>query len=536
MKKPYLIYMIFTLLAFILIFSHLDYPFLWQDEADTALLAKRILTYSIPKVWDGRNIITQFGHFHQMGWLDFNKDLIHTWQPWLQFYIAALSMLLLGSSTLACRLPFAVMGFLAFIYYLYFCRKHLKLSNLYYLPGLLLVFSVPFLLSARQCRYYAPNMLLTLLFTGSFISLLKKERHSDLVFAFAGVALLLNNFLSFIPTFLAFIIYLLLSRKDIDRKYLLRSGAMLLIGISLYAALRIYLDGDMPPFLEFTGNQFFPTLRYYLSNFNSWSFPFIVPVILFASLIAGKEKPRIGKFLKYFDDRTIRLILLIVSLNMLFLSFVIQVNFRYIVHIVPLGLMLLAHTLSLISARSKIAYVLILIAFLFTNLLGKPLTHLPQILAKYEKIDIKYPFFSFLNNIIIPKPEGNTCIVKYLLANSKKDDVVVTDYDDEPIMLYTGLVVRGGLRGVGILSEDSSSYNDIFRQIGVTTVKSPDWVIPRKYGRFQEELINMVKNNSYKKIYLDCPDSRCGNNPDPNSYFREEYLNDPKVLIYKRVD
>jgi hypothetical protein len=49
------------LIASLLLFARFDDRFLWQDEAETALLGQSVLTYGTPTAFDGRNIISQEG-------------------------------------------------------------------------------------------------------------------------------------------------------------------------------------------------------------------------------------------------------------------------------------------------------------------------------------------------------------------------------------------------------------------------------------------------------------------------------------------
>jgi hypothetical protein len=39
------------------VLKHLSYPLLWNDEAETAMYAERILEFGYPKVHDGRNVV-----------------------------------------------------------------------------------------------------------------------------------------------------------------------------------------------------------------------------------------------------------------------------------------------------------------------------------------------------------------------------------------------------------------------------------------------------------------------------------------------
>src|SRR6516162_1027891 len=94
-------------LAAILLFWGLGDRSLWQDEAETALLGKNILRFGRPIASDGVNVISQEAS------KEFGPDCLWHWSPWIQLYIAAGSFAVLGPTTLAARLPFALLAFLA---------------------------------------------------------------------------------------------------------------------------------------------------------------------------------------------------------------------------------------------------------------------------------------------------------------------------------------------------------------------------------------------------------------------------------------
>src|SRR5437870_7400812 len=94
--------------ALFLFFYHLDNRLLWGDEAETALLAKNVLRFGIPKTVDGVNHITELGNFR-----DENTGHIWTWTPWLQEYVTAASYLVLGGTTWSSRAPFATIAWLS---------------------------------------------------------------------------------------------------------------------------------------------------------------------------------------------------------------------------------------------------------------------------------------------------------------------------------------------------------------------------------------------------------------------------------------
>ena len=94
---------ILALGAFLLLF-HLDHRPFWQDEAETACLAKNVFKYGVPRAYDGVNLISQEqGH-------EYDQDYLWRWSPWLQIYVAAAAFKIGGLTTYAGRLPFAILG------------------------------------------------------------------------------------------------------------------------------------------------------------------------------------------------------------------------------------------------------------------------------------------------------------------------------------------------------------------------------------------------------------------------------------------
>ena len=96
--------LLLVLLTLLLLLPGLGSSPLWQDEAETALLARSVSQYGYPQASDGRNVITQNQE------LEFGEDGVWTWSPWAQFYLAAASFALLGESAVSARLPFVLLG------------------------------------------------------------------------------------------------------------------------------------------------------------------------------------------------------------------------------------------------------------------------------------------------------------------------------------------------------------------------------------------------------------------------------------------
>ena len=93
-----------VLLASALLLANLGNQFLWQDEAQTALLARSILAHGIPHGSEGPNSFSQ-----ELG-VELGPGGVWRWHTWLSFYAVAASFALLGESAFAARLPFALCG------------------------------------------------------------------------------------------------------------------------------------------------------------------------------------------------------------------------------------------------------------------------------------------------------------------------------------------------------------------------------------------------------------------------------------------
>ena len=130
--------------------ANLDGRKLWGDEAETALLAISITHHGVPRVEDGHRHITNLP-----GGRDANAEGLWTWSPWLDEYLTAGSFALLGPTTAAARLPFALLSLLSMVL---LTRVAWRAYHNHSVPLLLLTLlatSVPLLLHARQARYYA---------------------------------------------------------------------------------------------------------------------------------------------------------------------------------------------------------------------------------------------------------------------------------------------------------------------------------------------------------------------------------------------
>ena len=115
-KKECIFLIIALVLSSILLLANLGNRYLWQDEAQTALVSKTILSHGVPLGYDGKN------SFSAESENEYGQDYIWKWHPWVPFYLTALSFKLFGLNAFAARLPFALFG-IATIMLTYFFTK-----------------------------------------------------------------------------------------------------------------------------------------------------------------------------------------------------------------------------------------------------------------------------------------------------------------------------------------------------------------------------------------------------------------------------
>ena len=80
--------------------------YLWQDEAQTALLGRSVLRHGVPMVGTGTDSLS--AHTGE----DAGLNGIYFQISWLQAYVVAASFRLFGESSWAARIPFALAGWL----------------------------------------------------------------------------------------------------------------------------------------------------------------------------------------------------------------------------------------------------------------------------------------------------------------------------------------------------------------------------------------------------------------------------------------
>jgi 4-amino-4-deoxy-L-arabinose transferase-like glycosyltransferase len=269
-------------------FHGLGNHLLWDDEANTALFGRNLLETGELTAWDGRNLVG----FRGGGELD--ERLHNVYMPPLQYWVAAGAIATLGQSAFAVRVPFLLLGLAAIAVLALLARRLLGDDFPWALPAWLAALSPAYLLYIRNCRYYAPGVLLYVALLAAFAARLETRRSLLINGALALLAtagLALTNYIYAACAAGALPLFFLL-RRFRDRRHMLLLVAVAAVAAGM--ALRVYLQAnplettnireDTTPPLE----RFFTLLGWHLTGLGT--FEFLPPLLLPAAALPLASK------------------------------------------------------------------------------------------------------------------------------------------------------------------------------------------------------------------------------------------------------
>jgi 4-amino-4-deoxy-L-arabinose transferase-like glycosyltransferase len=544
------------LAGIVLLFAGLSDIYLWQDEAETALISRHFLSYGLPLSTDGRDWVQQAPEMFR----EFNRDYIWTYHPWLQYLLAAASFAVFGTTTFAARFPFVLAG-LATVFVLYhFVSRWLGDARTARVAAVLLLLCVPFVVLVRQCRYYALSALFTLLTVDAYLWLRLDRPWAVPYFVLSAVLLFHSFYAAFFPTLAALVAYEVLThvwRRTMPQGRVLL--ALLLIALLILPWVRLipaWRSGlgvlssagptveaqSQPAHWEFIlGN-----LGQYLSHITLWVVPLIlVPAWLSAWLWARHSKAP-GPPLAADQTAFLRIVGWVVAVNIIVLSVLDYTFFRYLTHLMPLLLVLMAMVVTWFIARWPLAgYALLLVlvtsnglhiipyklfnaAFspqssLWSKVVASPATRwIDQIRA----VRFRSELWMYGQELTYPYDGPNEGLVAYLSAHARPGQTALVNYEDLPLQFYTDLRVLGGLSAHGLTSDPAQST-------GWSTDVRPDWIIDRKHGPYRDILADIVAGGSYEKITITSPDIRWENREEARQHDYLTVQGEDPVTLYR---
>lgn len=320
------------------LFWNLGHYTFWQDEAETALLAKSILQNGLPITQLDGKWITQFNG------LEATPNHLWVFTPWLPFYLAAASFKMFGFSEWAGRLPFALAAFFSALLLLKWVRQWTANNAMAGLALFFYVTNVSLILYSRQCKYYP------LLLFGYLLALTGLEKKSWRVAA--GFLIAFHcNYLSAGLAFAGFglVTFLFEEGKKYRPAFWKTAGVLLLFFAPFFLLSpfgeRLHVSGQWSGF-----QLYFKKLGNHLYYWNQQFFP-----LLLGLLFAWRRPPHF------------KLIVVTILVSWLGLPLLGQDSLRYTLYLAPLFCFCLAFFVGEVFQKQKALGIMLFLILTATN-------------------------------------------------------------------------------------------------------------------------------------------------------------------------
>ena len=516
-------------LAAILLFWALTEKYLWQDEAATAVLAVRMLKYGRPMAYDGKNLLTidmqdedddaslsartkspqaAIDYYVEQG--NFKRDTTWKWQPWGLFAIAAVSIKLLGQTTLAARLPFAMAGLATVVLLFHFVRKQFGSFQAAALSAALLVSNAYWILHARQCRYYSASSLFLVLTLMAYARWQWGGRSAAAFIAAAWCWFQVDY-----GTVLPVLAVLFLEALVADRRGFWRTvTAGAILGATLAPFVWFY---DLLHRGSGTDTTWPERFRQNIFNTNEW----VVPVLVMAAVAIVLL--RNWKSLPVAERRIVSIgCAIVVALALWIPTVTVYAFLRYAIIAAPVGAMLTAWVVVRLLGRDWRLMWLAAAVLVFTPWLSLPMRAIARppewwvgsVWYRAELKDLRAEIFSH-------QPDANRLVIDWLRKNAAPTDEILIDYEDIPLMYYLPNPIRGGIATFRVEDDAKTPPRFVILRHAVDFVHWP--VFEREVARYKWEVVP-----------LKAPDVQWGNNPDPMG--NDDPKDAPDLYIARRVD
>ena len=484
-----------TALAGFLLLTRLDQPLLWQDEAQTALLAQSILDFGLPMGFDGVNSYSQ-----ELG-VEYGENRVWRWHPWLPFYLVAASFAAFGADTASARIPFALCG-VATVLLAWAAGRDLFRDRLGAVAGaLLLGLSLSFVVLSRQGRYYALAALLSLAGLWIGTRLQRGKTRPTLALTATATLLFYTQTVYAASLLLAILAHALFANRAALRPAILAAAATGLLATPWIAWVGVSSDAagvsrslawhDTPIQLAHYAEMLFDPLL-------AGGALLIAPVSLLL-VRAGRGAP----VLEAPAPRHALLLALHVAVTVFLLALLSPLPYlRYLAPVLPPIFLLIGMAVGALYRTHRALAVFSLAAALVFG-------SLDELAGEYRS-----------------RPAGPiTGIVTFLQAHAAPGDRVAMAYGDLPVKFYTGLPTIGGLTGEPL-----------------DEVAEARWLIPRRHvpaPRSREvnlALRRSLATGQFRRHVLPVPDRAFESREDPRLRSLSAAKDSPRVVIWERSE
>jgi 4-amino-4-deoxy-L-arabinose transferase-like glycosyltransferase len=467
-----------AVLGLALLLTNLGTDYLWADEGDTAVLASSILKFGVPKAWDGVTFTDS-----DLGARE-NQQFVMVGTPWVQYYVAAASFLLFGQNTFAARLPFALAGWFTVLLGFQLIRRLTGDWKAAFSGALLMLGSVQFLLYAREARYYVLSMLFTVWLFSIFFRM-KSARDSILV---AAVAVVLFHSHPVGAAVLAPLAVLTLTYRPLSeqrRWFWLACAPILVFTVPWFFYARLgYTQMSTP--LRAVGELFARIVQYLLETASITPLVGTIALLFVLWIQSRRERSQIhaprpasggdeashgseteaahspsSKFLLNPQERGF---LLLVGASILCFAVSISltqevtslriIGLRYTAAVVPLVALAAGVLIAKVSLGRPAVWISLMAVFTVTRLdqIVPWMSWNPSGIFRFGQYSVALhvpstPLNRFIDTGLLrfgcnlwygnPGTMGRSC--EFLRRNAQPGDVVITNYEAEPLYFYTRL-------------------------------------------------------------------------------------------------
>jgi 4-amino-4-deoxy-L-arabinose transferase-like glycosyltransferase len=516
-----------ALLALPLFVYGLGNTYLWQDEAQTALLGRSVLRYGVPMVGTGPESLS--AHTGQ----DAGLNGIYFQISWLQAYVTAASFRLFGESSWAARIPFALAGWLCVPLVAWAVRNAGGFRRAARIAALLTATNIAFLISSRQARYYALTAALALLTVGTYTRLLRRDAIGQSIqvesAALAAAATLLV--LSFDVTAMGVlgimaVHWILVARSrwalGFWCAWSLAAGVLVTwIALSSSAPVR-YSNAA----LAAMPNRIWYGTLFYTGQIDAHVVP--VPLLALGAVLAGSARTQ-SSAVVLLGTFTVGAVAGVMLSPYRF--------FRYIVPAMPFVFGLIGMGLAAVAEKGRVAKVssyaiVAVLAFStafhsFSRSLTATLAESTGVITVRDRlVPVRVPLVDLFQEFRDPPRGPIAAAIEYFGRHANPADVVVTTYGELPLKFHTSLHVYGG--ETGELPNESERAR---------------WIWPRHLTPYSsvrpaiEWVDRELARGKYERIELDAIDRRWENREDPAEHiFTNPGPPGPPVVIHRAVE
>ncbi len=504
---------LFLLAAFLCLWQ-LDARRLWGDEAETAVLAVNVVRFGLPITLDERNEITNLPDRQ-----DANEEHVWIWSPWLDEYIAAASIRVLGPTTLAARLPFAVIGLATLAMLAWVARRIYGGNQVALIAVALTVTCVPFLLHTRQARYYAVLAFAATWILYGLTATLENRRRAGAIHLALGLATLFYcNYIAALG-FSVGLGLLAVSKLRSERmvSVTIACGGL---GFAVLAIPWIFYASAGSQLALVNATRLGPNLLYYASEIHFHLVPWVLLAIPLLALVwrtlrGGLQHHPPSRMIRTFETACWLVLggsLLIDALSPLRF-------FRYLTPLIPV-LMLLASSILVRYVKPPPLRWLAVAALALSNVIA---IATGLIFPSRSAHSLELTTWNFFNSITTERRERVDGVLAYLQAEAQPGDSVWVPDPEFPLIFYTDLRILDARLQRGIPTEE------------------PAWILPVSASgistRRQLKLPPALEGR-YEEIRLRVPSSpRGGNRPDPHehSLLPNEQMEDFRIYRSREV-